>query len=86
MPRLKDILIASVLFSGAGCASAPWTANRSDDVPTKTAPSGNTPRQFDCAGANQDSDGNTRKDCLPNDADGAARDTEAGGGGTLLRP
>jgi hypothetical protein len=86
MSKLKNILLGSVLLLSTACASAPLTANRDDDVPTKTAPSGSAPRQFDCAGANQDSDGNTRKDCLPNDADGAARDTEAGSGGTLLRP
>ena len=59
-----------------------------DGTSVKTAPSATTPRLFDCAGENQTSQGNTRRDCLPNQGDAAQRDTQAGAGaaGTEIIP
>ena len=56
-----------------------------DGTPVLEAPSPTQSRLFDCMGENQTSKGNTRADCLPNDADAAARDTQAGSG-SGLRP
>jgi len=81
------VLMMSCVTAG-GTTKAGTTALGADDVPTKSAASagdGDTSRMIDCIGENQDK-GATRKDCLPNDADGAARDTQAGSGSSDLRP
>lgn len=91
MKILQSMVLLSSLTSINACATFGGTSAKpskaSDNIPTKTAaPAGDKSRQLDCIGENQTTKGNTRPDCLPNDADGAARDTEAGSGGSPLHP
>ena len=89
MKFLQSMVLLSSLTSINACATGTGAkpSTSSDNIPTKTAaPAGDKSRQLDCIGENQTTKGNTRPDCLPNDADGAARDTEAGSGGSPLHP
>lgn len=87
MTIIQKRVLAASLFALTACATGAKPSTANDNTPTKTAaPSGDKSRLLDCIGENQTTKGNTRPDCLPNDADAAARDTEAGSGGSPLRP
>ncbi len=89
MTYLQTLILSGAVVALTACSTPAKNATHAvdNDVPTKTAsPAADKSRMEDCIGENQTSKGTTRPDCLPNDADGAARDTEAGSGGTILRP
>lgn len=71
----------AILAVLTGCAGG--GTEKTEESPTVHAGSSDRPRLYDCIGENQGTKGNTRKDCFPNNADEAARDTlqgsEAGG-------
>ncbi len=74
MTKALSAVFAPLLLSASfwGCTSPSRAA--ADQTPTLT-PASDVARQWDCAGANQTKKGATRKDCLPNKADEAERDT-----------
>lgn len=90
MTPIKTLMMTGSIVLLTACVSpgnSRDAAGADSNVPTKTArPDGNKPRQEDCIGENQSSKGITRPDCLPNDADAAARETEAGSGRSVLHP
>ncbi|MBC7658328.1 MAG: hypothetical protein H7249_01320 [Chitinophagaceae bacterium] len=80
-PMMLVFLTAASLLA---CVHGP--GKNEDKTPELAAPNPDKSRMFDCMGENQTTHGTTRPDCLPNDADGASRDTESGSGAMNLFP